>query len=684
MKTVQGACPHDCPDACTWLVTVDDEGHAVKFEGDPAHPFTQGALCSKLKRYPDRVYSKDRVLHPLRRVGPKGAGQFERISWDEALDEIVQRLQETVSQHGPLAAMPYNFAGTCGILQRFAGEQFFARLGATEMLGDICGATAFDAAASVVGPLDPMDTEDLEYSRYIILWGTNTVATNVHLWSGPITKARKAGAKIVVIDPIKTPTAAHADWHIPIKPGTDAALALAMMHVIVRDDLHDKSYIDEFTLGFDALCERIKDYPPERAAAITGIPAADIEQLAHEYATTRPSAIRTVVGMERYSNGHNAVRAVSCLPGLIGSWRERGGGLSSFMLMMFFDALDYSAILPAADLPPRERKVHLAQLGRALTDPAMDPPVNWMMVYNSNPVVTAANQNLVIAGLKREDLFTVVHEQFITDTALYADIVLPATTQLEHLELMPSWGTSYLAFNPPAIAPQGEAIPNTELFRRLSARMGYSEEFLHISDEERIRRMLNSGHPYIEGITYERLEKDGWARLNIGEYKPLAEGKFTTPSGKCEFYSQAFADAGMDPLPTHEALDKHDFGDGHATPLHLVSAKTSHFLNSEYVNLRHRGTIKHEPKVAMNPADASARNISDGDMIRMFNRYGEVQVRATVSDMTKAGVVYMPFNWWPETTANGQSANALTPDGLSRRDIGSNAFDAAVEIQLAG
>ena len=684
MKTVHGACPHDCPDTCAWLITVDDDGRAIKFEGDPDHPFTQGALCSKLKRYPDRVYSKDRILHPLRRTGAKGSGQFKRIGWDEALDEMVGRLQETVARSGPLAAMPYSFAGTCGILQRYAGDQFFARLGATEVLGDICGATAYDAAASVIGPMDAMQVEDLQHSKFIILWSTNTVATNVHLWSGPIMTARKAGAQIVVIDPVKTPTAAHADWHIQVRPGTDAALALAMMHVIVRDDLHDKGFIKQHTLGFDKLQERIKEYPPERAAAITGIDAAEIEKLARAYATTRPSVIRTVVGMERYSNGHTAMRAVTCLPGLIGGWRERGGGLSSFMLSMFFEALDYGVMSPPEEFATRQRSVHLAELGRVLTDPTMDPPIEWMMVYNSNPVVTAANQNLTIKGMKREDLFTVVHEQFITDTALYANIVLPATTQFEHLELMPSWGTSYLALNPPAIEPQGEAIPNTEVFRRLSERMGFTEEYLHLDDEERIRRMLATGHKYLDGITYERLEKDGWAPLNIGDYRPLAEGKFATPSGKCEFYSQDYADAGQDPLPTYEPLDVQDYGNGHDTPLHLVSAKTSHFLNSEYVNLRHPGTLKHEPLVDINPVDAAERDIATGDMVRLFNRYGEVEVRANVSDVTSAGVVYLPFNWWPETTANGQSANALTPDGLSRRNIGSNAFDAQVEIKKAG
>ena len=682
METIHGACPHDCPDTCAWLVTVDDDGRVVKFEGDPDHPFTQGALCSKLKRYPDRVYSEDRILYPLRRIGAKGEGNFERVSWDEALDECVGRLKETVAKHGPLAAMPYNFAGTIGMLQRYAGEQFFQRLGATEILPDICGATALDAVTSVIGAVDPMLPEDVEHSRFIVIWGTNTVATNLHLWSTVIRKARSAGAQVVVVDPIKTPTAERADWHVQLKPGSDAALALAMMHVIVRDELHDMEFIEKYTLGFDKLCERIKEYPPERAAEITGIAAADIEKLAQAYATTRPSVIRSLVGMERYSNGDMSHRAVACLPALIGGYRERGGGLCTFTIFNSMQALDHSAIMADAELPPRERSVSLSQLGIALTDPAMDPPIEWMMVYNSNPVVTAANQNLTIQGLMRDDLFTVVHEQFMTDTALYADILLPATTQFEHLELMPSWGTNYVALNPQAIEPLGEAIANTELFRRLSKAMGFTEEFLHITDEERIRRILDSGSPYIEGITYERLQRDGWAPLNMGDYAPLAEGRFGTPSGKCEFYSEAMLEAGRDPLPKYEPLADRDYGNGEPAPLHLVTAKTSHFLNSEYVNLRHKGTAKHEPEVEINPADAETRDIADGDIVRMFNCYGEVQVRASVSDVTSPGVVYMPFNWWPASTPNGAaSANALTPDGLSGRGIGSDAFDAHVEIR---
>ena len=682
MKVVNGACPHDCPDTCAWQVTVDDDGRAVGLAGDARHPFTQGALCSKLKRYPERVYSDRRILYPLRRSGAKGAGEFVRIGWDEALDEVASRLEQTIARDGPLGAMPCNFAGTIGLLHRYAGDPFFARLGATELDRQICGNVAFEGVASSIGIGDTMLPEDLAHSRIILVWGTNTVATNVHLWSGPIRDARRAGARVVVIDPVRTPTAAHADWHIQLKPATDAALALGMMHVIVRDELHDADYIARYTLGFDQLCERLKDYPPARVAEITGVPARDIEALARAYATTRPAALRLMVGMERYSTGGMSFRAVSCLPALTGAWRERGGGICQYTVNIFFDALDYGAVLAPPNLPKPARKVHLAQLGRALTDADMAPPLTWLMVYNLNPVVTQPNQNLIIAGLKREDLFTVVHEQFMTDTAIYADIVLPATTQFEHWELMPSWGQTYIALNPPAIAPLGEAISNTELFRRLSRRMGFDDPYLHTTDEERIRQMLAKDSPYLEGVSFERLLREGWAPLNMpGDWRPRAAGNFTTPSGKCEFYSESLARQGMDPLPGYVPIDDAALGADAALPLRLITAKTSHFLNSEYVNLPHRGTRDHRPEIQINPADAAPRAIASGDRVRMFNALGEVRAVAHVSGDTSAGVVYMPFNWWASSTLNGSSANALTPDGLSDRNIGGNAFDARVDIQ---
>ncbi|MEX2480318.1 MAG: molybdopterin-dependent oxidoreductase [Gammaproteobacteria bacterium] len=678
MKTVAGACPHDCPDTCAWQVEVDDDGRAVAVRGDPAHPFTQGALCAKLKRYPARVYSPDRILHPLRRTGPKGAGQFERIGWDEALGTIIERLRDTLDRHGPLGAMPCSFAGTIGLLNRYAGEKFFARLGATGLDRQICGNVAYDAVAATVGAGDTILPEDLAHSRYILIWGTNTAVTNVHLWGGAIREARRAGAKVVVIDPVRTPTAAHADWHVQVTPGTDAALALGLIHVIVRDALFDAEYVARHTLGFDALSERARDYPPQRVAAITGVAAGDIERLAREYATTRPAALRLMVGMERYSNGGASVRAAACLPALVGAWRERGGGLCQFTGKLFFDALDYGVIFPGSEYPQPARTVHLAQLGRALTAADMDPPISWMLVYNLNPVVTMPNQNLVIEGLTREDLFTVVHEQFMTDTARYADIVLPATTQLEQWELMPSWGQTYVALNPPAIEPLGEAVSNTELFRRLSQALGYTEPDLLSSDEERIRGLLAKDSPLLDGISFERLQETGWAPLALPEnYRPHENGNFATPSGKVEFHSAALAGRGLDPLPGYVPLAPAP--DAQA-PLRLVSAKVAHFLNSEYVNLPHRGTARQIPEIQINLADAEPRGIADGDTVCMANAQGAVEARARVSADTAGGVVFMTFSWWMGSSANGSSANALTPDGLSDLGFGSNAFDARVEV----
>ncbi|MGE0337039.1 MAG: molybdopterin-dependent oxidoreductase [Gammaproteobacteria bacterium] len=676
--TVRGACPHDCPDTCAWLVDVQD-GRALRVRGDPAHPFTRGALCSKLKRFPARVYSPERVLHPLRRAGPKGSGQFTRVSWDTALAEITARLREVVARDGPLAAMPYSFAGTIGLLQRTAGEPFFARLGATGLVRDICGTVAYSGVAATIGLVDGVLPEDLAHSRLVLVWGTNPVATNLHLWSSVLRHARAAGTRVIVIDPLRTETAAQADAHVQPLPGTDAALALGMMHVIVRDGLHDRAFIEAHTVGFPALEARLREYPPDVAAALTGVPAATIEALARDYATTRPAAIRLSVGMERHANGGAMMRAVACLPGLVNGWKERGGGICQFTSALFRGALNYAAVAAPKTFPAPSRSVHLAQLGRALTDPAMDPPIRWLMIYNSNPAVTAPHQDLVRSGLAREDLFTVVHEQFLTDTASFADYVLPATTQLEHLDLMPSWGQPYLALNLPAIAPQGEAIPNTELFRRLARAMGFDDPILHQEDEDMVRGLLASGSPLLDGITLERLRDTGWARLNLpDDWRPLAGGRFPTPSGKLEFYSDTLAQRGLDPLPGHEPPAEGD--DAARYPLRLMTAKHAHFLNSEYVNLRHRGNEDARPVAGVHPEDAAARGISDGCPVRLFNARGAVEVFAAIDASLPRGLVSLPFNWWPRNSLNGSSANALTPDGLSTWGLGSDAFDARVEL----
>lgn len=676
VSTVKGACPHDCPDQCGWNVTVEG-GRATAVTGDPTHPFTAGVLCSKLKHFVDRVYSPERVLHPLRRTGPKGSGSFERVSWDAALDDIAARTSAAIARHGGASVMPYSFAGTIGIAQRYAGNLLFRRLGATELLGDYCGNVAHTGIAQTNGALTAVLPEDVVNARYIVLWGTNTVVTNLHMWSGVIRKAQERGAKIVVIDPVCTRTAERADWHVQIKPGTDAALALGMMHVIVGENLHDADYIERYTLGFAELRERIADYPPQRVAAITGLAVADIVTLACEFARAKPAVIRMLIGPERQDNGAEMFRAIACLPSLTGAWREPGGGLCHFTVDLFRESLNYAATVRADVLPTPPRSVHIAQLGRALTG-ELDPPIQCLFVGSANPVVAAPNQNLVRAGLAREDLFTVVHEQFITDTARYADYVLPATTQIEHLDLMASWGSPYLELNVPAIAPLGEAVSNTELYRQLAARLGFDEEFLFASDEHRIREILASEHPFLDGITYERLEREGWVRLNLpADWRPLATGGFKTPSGKCEFYSATLAGAGIDPLPTYSAPPPPPA----ASPLRLIAAKTAHHtLNSQYANLQRPGR-RLEPNVAINSIDAAARGIATGEQVRVFNERGEVVLNAAVGAATAAGVVSIPFSWWPDAMANGSSANALTADDLTAIGKGSNAFDTFVDVE---
>ncbi len=675
ISIVKGACPHDCPDQCGWNVTVED-GRATAVTGDPTHPFTAGTLCSKLKHFVARVYSPKRVLHPLKRTGPKGSGSFEQVSWDAALDDIAARTADAVARHGGASVMPYSFAGTIGIAQRYAGNLLFRRLGATALLGDYCGDVAYTGIAQTNGAQTAVLPEDLIHARYIVLWGTNTVVTNLHMWSGVVRKAQARGAKIVVIDPVRTRTAERADWHVQVKPGTDAALALGMMHVIVRENLHDTDYIERYTLGFDELSERIAEYPPERVAAITGIPAADIVTLAVEFARAKPAAIRMLIGPERQGNGAEMFRAIACLPALTGAWRELGGGLCQFTVDLFRASLNYNATVRADVLPEPPRSVHIAQLGRALTG-ALDPTIRCLFVSSANPAVAAPNQNLVREGLAREDLFTVVHEQFITDTARYADYVLPATTQVEHLDIMASWGSPYLELNLPAIAPQGEAVSNMELYRRLAARLGFDEAFLYESEEQRVREILTSDHPFLDGISYERLEREGWVRLNLpADWRPLASGDFKTPSGKCEFYSATLADAGIDPLPTYTAPPAAPA----ASPLRLIAAKTAHHtLNSQYANLQRPGR-RLEPVVSINPVDAGNRGIADGEAVRVFNERGEVVLNAAVGAATAAGVVSIPFNWWPNAMANGSSANALTADDLSAIGMGSNAFDTYVDV----
>ena len=687
ITTIPGACPHDCPDRCAWLVTVEGE-RAVGLAGDPSHPFTRGGLCAKVNHYLERVYSPDRLLYPLRRTGPKGSGEFERVGWDEALDDIASRLHQIIAEDGPTAILPYSYSGTQGMIQSGGiATRFFSRIGATRLERAICGSTGGAGIEATMGTTNGMLPEDLAHSRFIMLWGTNTIVTNLHLWPF-IREAQEQGARVVVIDPLKTRTSAAADWHVRPLPGTDAVLALGMMHVIVTERLYDADYVERHTLGFDALVRRLDDYTPQRAAALTGLDAEEIVALARAYATTRPAAIRLLIGMEHHATAEMSFRAISCLPALVGAWRERGGGLLHHTMGFHGQALNARA-LRMPELEDRSiREVNMVQLGQALTDPALDPPIRALIVWSSNPATTAPNQNLVLRGLRREDLFTVVHEQFLTDTARYADYALPSTTELEHWDFFGSWGHTYVALNQPAIPPLGEAVSPSELFRRLSARMGLGDPDLKTSDIELIRTALASDHEYLRGVDFERLRATGWAPLNLPDpWLPYAEGHFPTPSGKCELSSPALAERGFDPLPAYLPANESPHGDPTLSaryPLILLTPKSAlHFLNSSYADSPRSLRAEREPVLDIHPADAAPRGIAEGDRVRVANDRGAVELVARVGDRVRPGVVAMPSGWWATRSPGGFSANALTPDGLSLWGGGGDFHDTLVEVARA-
>jgi len=702
VRVVRGACAHDCPDTCAMLVTVEN-GRAVKVQGDPAHPFTRGGLCVKVNDYTRHTYSRDRVLHPLRRVGPKGAGRFERITWDAALDEIATRLHAIVDEHGGQAILPYSYLGTEGILNGLSvGDPFFHRLGATVSERTFCDSGACTAYLMTVGPTAGMDPESFVHSRHIVLWACNVQSTNLHLWPF-VREAQRRGATVVVIDPLRHRTARAADWYIPIRPGTDGALALAMMHVIVGEGLVDTDYVERCTVGFAELCERVREYPPERVSTITGIAAADIRTLARAYATTQPSAIRIGVAIERHAGGGQAVRAISCLPALVGAWRHVGGGLLQMPLWAF--PMRW-AVLNRPDLiRPGTRVVNQFRLGVALTgELGLDPPIRALFVYNSNPVVVAPDQARTVAGLSREDLFTVVSEQFLTDTAGFADIVLPATTQLEQFDLMFSWGHLYLSLNQPAIAPLGEAVPNVELFRRLTERMGLDDDWYRLSDEEKLLAALDWSAPAVQGIDLDHLRREGWARLNLPDadhYAPHAEGNFRTPSGRCEFVASmatrgnfvtpVFREGStefqpgdpIDPLPTYIAPEEDRLGSPY--PLHLLSPKAHAFLNSQYGNMGYQLRVQGEQAVIIHADDAEARGIDGGRAVRVFNAQGEFTAIARIGggDEVARGVVVCPLGHWRRNSLAKATVNAVSRTAFADMGNAPSFSDTRVEVSPA-
>src|SRR5678816_2909272 len=697
-QVVHAACPHDCPDACGVLITIDD-GRAIKVQGDPAHPVTRGFLCAKVAKYLDRVYSPDRVLYPMRRVAAKGipadqatsASQknvWQRISWDEALAAIAERFQHVAAEFGSESILPYSYGGTLGTLNSASMDRrFFHRLGASRLERSICSAAGEAGIISVLGVKFGTEPEQFRDSRYIIAWGANIHGNNVHLWPF-IEEARRKGAKLVVIDPYRTRTAKCADWYLPINPGTDAALALGMMHVIVAEGLHDKDYIARYTLGFDALKERLADYPPERVANWTGISSDDIVRLAREYATERPAVIRVNYGVQRAENGGMAMRAITMLPCLTGSWKEAGGGLqlsTSGAFGLNREALERKDLMQTS-LGRPARTVNMVKLGKVL-NVVNDPPVKALFVYSSNPAAVCPNHNDVVRGLMRPDLFTVVHEQFFTDTTDYADIVLPATTFFEHEDLQGAYGHYFLQKSDQAIEPPGECVSNVDLFRRLAERMGFEESCFRDSIDELIDQALDSQNPWLRGIDRARLSRENHVRLEFGgmpdePFLPFKAGDFRTPSGKAELYSESVKREGLDPVvefvPPQES--RHN-SSRREYPLELLARKADNFLNSTFSNIPDIQQMEEVDLLEISPEDAELRGIEDGDAVRVANDRGEINLTARINGTVQPGVVAARLNWARFGPGN-RNINVLTSEKLT--DMGNSAtfYSVLVEVEL--
>lgn len=701
-RTVHTVCSHDCPDSCGVLVTIDDAGKAVRVQGDPQHPVTQGFLCGKVAKYLDRVYAPDRLLYPMMRKpgvakGPSPQGReaeaFERISWDEALDLIASKLKETSERYGPESVLPYSYAGTIGVLGYGSMDRrFFHRMGASRLDRTICSTAGGDALVSVYGKKLGTDTEDFRHARYIIAWGANVHGNNIHLWP-LIEEARRNGAKLVVIDPYQTRTARAADWHIAVNPGTDAALALGMMHVLIRDGLYDADYVAQYTHGFEQLKERAAEYTPECVAKATGVAAVDVERLAREYATAKPAVIRLNYGIQRSENGGASARAVMMLPALTGAWRQRGGGLQLSTSGAFpWDrvALERPDLMLASPLGREARVVNMTQLGHALTE-LDDPRVHALFVYNSNPAAIAPEQAQVLQGMARADLFTVVHEQFFTDTTDYADVVLPATTFLEHRDVQGAYGHYYAQISNQAIAPLGEARSNVWLFGQLGQRMGFAEACFRDTADDLIDQALWKGKQAPElfaGITKETLDAAG-GHLKVklatdaeGVYLPFADGVFATPSGKVEFYSEALRAQGMDPLPGFVAPQESRNGRVGEYPLEFLPRKADNHLNSTFANLPGHQKMEEGRRgvLEMHAADAAARGIADGDTVEIFNARGSLRLRARITKAVQQGVVAGQLGW-NKLADGGHNVNLLTSQRLTDIGGGPTFYSTLVEVR---
>jgi anaerobic selenocysteine-containing dehydrogenase len=669
---VRGACPHDCPDTCALLTTVQ-EGRAIRVQGNPDHAHTGGVLCTKVSRYTERTYHPERILQPLKRVGPKGSGQFDPVSWSEALDDIAARLN-AIAAREPEAILPYSYAGTMGLVQSEGmAARFFHRLGAAQLDRTICAAAGGEALLQTLGGKVGMKVEFFAESKLILIWGSNSIASNLHFWR-QVQQAKRDGARIVCIDPRRTETADKCHEHIALRPGTDGALALALMHELVRNGWLDTDYLAAHTLGWEALRERALQWSPERAAQVCGIPVQQIIALARDYGTLGPAAIRLNYGMQRVRGGGNAARLVACLPALIGAWRHRAGGLllsSSGSFPLDRAALHRPDLLGAR----RPRTINMVTIGDDLLREASSgfgPKIEALIVYNSNPVAVAPESAKVVQGFAREDLFTVVLEHFQTDTADYADYILPATTQLEHWDIHLSYGHTDVLLNRPAVAPVGLARTNTDIFRALAARMGFADPCFSEDDETLCRLAFG------DAVPFDELLEKGFATLPIPD-APFAQGGFPTPSGRCEFFSARLAAQGLDGLPDH--VPNHEpAGSDHRYPLAMISPPARNFLNSTFVNVQSLRDIEGEPVLEISEADAVARGIATGDVVRVFNDRGCYHCKATVSSRARSGVVNGLGIWWRKLGLNGTNVNEVTSQKLTDLGRAPVFYDCLVEV----
>ncbi|MHB1423977.1 MAG: molybdopterin-containing oxidoreductase family protein [Gemmataceae bacterium] len=662
---VRGACPHDCPDTCGIITEVED-GQAVSVRGDPDNPITRGWLCAKVRPYLHHVYHPDRLLYPLRRVGPKGGGQWQRIRWEEAIAEIAARWKAIIAESGAEAILPYSYSGTLGLVQMIVSNaRLWNRLGASRLERSICCAASEMAVEATLGRRWSPPYSDVLASRLVLIWGHNPVSTGPHFMPF-LRQAQRAGCHVVVIDPHRTQTARGADWHLAPLPGSDGALALALAHVLVAERMHDEAWLKDHTIGWPLLRERIAEYPPRRAAAITGLAEQDIIRLARLYGTIRPALLKIADGINRNRNGGQNVRAICALPALTGQYGVKGGGLA-------YSTSDYmkwddEAINHWRDCPSPTRSVNMNRLGRALLGEVRDPPIRSLYVFGSNPAASSPDAGRIVEGLRRPDLFTVVHELFLTDTADYADIVLPATSQLEQTDLHKAYGTSLLTYNRPAIAPRGECKSDWEVMGMLAAALGFAEPWLHQSADEAIEEILAATAeklPTLRGITLSRLKAEGAVPVHLDDPTPFSGGRFPTPSGKVELFSQVFADQGIDPLPGRFADDEDDGGEAgrSSEALLLLTPAAHHFVSSSLANqpglLKNAGT----PFVEIHPDDAARRGIHNGESVLVYNGRGSCRLRAVVTAAARPGVVVSPKGRWAKLDG-GSNVNWTTSDAL--------------------